>query len=591
MGSDCLSPRPNILTSVSTKKVKQPLSVTHPELAKEADGWDPSAVFAGTHSKLNWKCTKGHIWIAAVQDRSRRGDGCPICVGKKVLIGYNDLATLNPDVASEADGWDPKTVTIGSSRKFQWICPKGHTWVASVVSRTNGSKCSVCKGRQTQVGFNDLESFFPKIAQEADGWDPKTVTPGSGKKLGWKCEFGHKWKAIVHSRTSRNLGCPYCSNQSVLIGYNDFATTHPELLDQLVNSDGTDFVAGSTSKTLEWKCNLGHQFKMKPQERTVRGYGCPICSGRQVLAGFNDLKTTHPNIAVEAYGFDPETLTAGSNTKVNWKCSSGHIYKASPHQRTGLSSGCAVCSGDQINIGVNDLETTDPDIALEAFDWDPKTVTRSSNKKRVWKCRFGHIWTTSVNSRTNMKSGCPVCDGRGLLSGFNDLLTRFPDVAAEADGWDPALVLSGTHKKYKWICAEGHKWSAPIKDRTSRGDGCPSCAKFGFDNNKVAWIYFLEHETWGLFQIGITNHLKNRLNDHKRLGWEVVEISDPMEGFLAKEWEKSILDFLTGSGIELGNPKIAGTYSGYTETWYQRDLPVKSIKELMRLTEEFERDV
>jgi len=340
---------------VPTKKEKQPLSVTHPALAKEADGWDPSLVAAGSHSKLNWKCNKGHIWLAALQDRSRRGDGCPICIGKKVLIGYNDLATLNPEVASEADGWDPTTVTIGSSRKFQWICSKSHTWVASVVSRTNGSKCSVCNGRQIEVGFNDLETKFPKIAQEADGWDPKTVTIGSGKKLGWNCEFGHKWEAAVNSRTSRNFGCPYCSNQSVLIGYNDFATTHPELLDQLINSDGTDFVAGSTTKNLEWKCNLGHQFKMRPQERTVKGYGCPICSGRQVLAGFNDLKTTHPNIAVEAYRFDPETLTAGSNTSVEWKCLNGHIFKAPPHQRTGRSSGCAVCSGDQINIGVNDF--------------------------------------------------------------------------------------------------------------------------------------------------------------------------------------------------------------------------------------------
>jgi hypothetical protein len=187
-----------------------------------------------------------------------------------------------------------------------------------------------------------------------------------------------------------------------------------------------------------------------------------------------------------------------------------------------------------------------------------------------------------------MQSGCPVCAGRGLLSGFNDVLTLFPEIAAQADGWDPSLVLSGTHKKYQWKCAEGHKWSSVVKDRTSRGDGCPSCSKFGFDNNKEAWIYLLEHENWGLLQIGITNHLKNRLNDHKRLGWEVVEISNSMDGLLAKEWEKSILSFLRDSGVELGNPDIAGNYSGYTETWYKRDLNITSIKELMRMTEKFE---
>jgi hypothetical protein len=33
---------------VPTKKEKQPLSVTHPELAKVADGWDSSSVTFGS---------------------------------------------------------------------------------------------------------------------------------------------------------------------------------------------------------------------------------------------------------------------------------------------------------------------------------------------------------------------------------------------------------------------------------------------------------------------------------------------------------------------------------------------------------------
>ena len=129
-----------------------------------------------------------------------------------------------------------------------------------------------------------------------------------------------------------------------------------------------------------------------------------------------------------------------------------------------------------------------------------------------------------------------------------------------------------------------------MKDRTFRGDGCPSCSKFGFDNNSDAWIYLLEHQAWGLLQIGITNHLKNRLADHKRLGWEVIEISNSMEGIMARSWEKGILEFLRDTGIKLGDSKIAGTYSGYTETWRSSDFQVTSIKELMRLTKEFEQE-
>ncbi len=434
-----------------------------------------------------------------------------------------------------------------------------------------------------------LSVTHPELAKEADGWDPSSVDSSASLRVNWKCSLGHKWVTKLNYRVSRNSNCPYCSNQKVWVGFNDFATTHPHLLKELVSSDGTNFVAGSMTIVCKWKCPLGHIYEARPQYRTVRNQGCPFCSGRKVFSGFNDLATTFPQLASEAFNFDPTTLTAGSNVKVEWQCSLGHIFKAAPHLRTGNNnSGCSVCSGDQINIGVNDFETTDPDLAIEAFNWDPKTVTRSSNKKREWKCKLGHIWTASLNSRTNMQSGCPVCAGRGLLSGFNDVLTLFPEIAAQADGWDPSLVLSGTHKKYQWKCAEGHKWSSVVKDRTSRGDGCPSCSKFGFDNNKEAWIYLLEHENWGLLQIGITNHLKNRLNDHKRLGWEVVEISNSMDGLLAKEWEKSILSFLRDSGVELGNPDIAGNYSGYTETWYKRDLNITSIKELMRMTEKFE---
>ena len=78
-----------------TKKEKPPLSVTHPELAKEADGWDPSQVTAGTGKKFKWKCFLGHIWETTPAHRLR-GQGCPYCGNRKVLIGFNDLKTTHP---------------------------------------------------------------------------------------------------------------------------------------------------------------------------------------------------------------------------------------------------------------------------------------------------------------------------------------------------------------------------------------------------------------------------------------------------------------------------------------------------------------
>ena len=34
--------------------------------------------------------------------------------------GVNDLATLHPELAAEADGWDPSEVRAGSGKKLRW---------------------------------------------------------------------------------------------------------------------------------------------------------------------------------------------------------------------------------------------------------------------------------------------------------------------------------------------------------------------------------------------------------------------------------------------------------------------------------------
>jgi hypothetical protein len=45
---------------------------------------------------------------------------------------------------------------------------------------------------------------------------------------------------------------------------------------------------------------------------------------------------------------------------------------------------------------------------------------------------------------------------------------------------------------------------------------------------------------------------------------------------------------LRTKGADIGNSQIAGKFDGYSEAWSKTTFEVKSIKELMRLTEEFE---
>jgi hypothetical protein len=91
-----------------------------------------------------------------------------------------------------------------------------------------------------------------------------------------------------------------------------------------------------------------------------------------------------------------------------------------------------------------------------------------------------------------------------------------------------------------------------------------------------------------MFQIGITNVLQVRLDKHKRLQWELIDVRGPMDGLLAKEIESSILAMLKAKSADLSNAEIAGKFDGYSEAWSKSTFEAKSIKELMRLTEEFE---
>lgn len=126
----------------------------HPELLPK---WNytkntisPTEVVSGSSIKVWWICEKGHEWIASVGHVSTRGCNCPFCTNKKILAGYNDLATVNPELAKE---WDygkngdmkPTTIGAGSSKKAWWICSKcGNGWEAVIVSRNKGTGCPAC---------------------------------------------------------------------------------------------------------------------------------------------------------------------------------------------------------------------------------------------------------------------------------------------------------------------------------------------------------------------------------------------------------------------------------------------------------------
>jgi hypothetical protein len=283
------------------------------------------------------------------------------------------------------------------------------------------------------VKRRSLAETHPELAAQADGWDPTAIGRGSQSIVNWLDEYGHRWPARVSSR-AEGRGCPYCAGHLPLVGVNDLATTHPAMAAEAHGWDPSTMSPGS-HRRVAWRCARGHQWTIAVMDR-VRSRGCSVCSGWKVLAGFNDLTVTNPDVAAQADGWDPSTVTAGSSKVCRWRCALGHSWQARVSHRTN-GSGCPTCAGRFVEPGNNDLATTHPELAAEADSWDPRTVSAGSGKNAACRCSEGHSWTARIGSRAGDGIGCPTCAGRKLEPGVNDLATTHPQIAKEADGWDP----------------------------------------------------------------------------------------------------------------------------------------------------------
>ena len=200
---------------------------------------------------------------------------------------------------------------------------------------------------------------YPDIAAT---WSPKNdctpydVWPTTNKpKFLWVCEKHGEYPMACFNRI-KPTGCPECWEEmrsgvlrtpkyerSLDYLYPKIASEFSDINDR----DASEVYAGSAIEYW-WICSLGHHYLKSVNKRTKRGYKCPYCTGKQVLKGFNDLLTTHPQLC-EEWDYEkntlrPDEVNKGSHKKVWWKCKEGHSWKVMIKERAGShKTGCSEC--------------------------------------------------------------------------------------------------------------------------------------------------------------------------------------------------------------------------------------------------------
>lgn len=388
----------------------------------------------GSKKKIWWNCPKDprHVWDAQINARTVDGKGCLVCAGYRVMAGINDLASLNPTLASQwhpskNDDVHPVHVSPTTNKKAWWQClfDARHEWEASIKDRHYGSGCPVCVNKLIIKGVNDFATHHPELLGE---WNhelnssltPYTVSPSSAKKIWWNCpkDDRHIYLMSLNDRHNSH-GCTVCSGRYIIPGVNDAATFYPELISEWHPTRNGKLriseVAPMSSKPAWWLCrtNPTHEWQVPIVQRTNQSQGCPICDGKKIVPGLNDLATHNPDLASQWHptsnnGIQPDSVAPFSATKYWWKCEQtghhgSHVWEASPNNRNGgkniISTGCPKCIVYKTENAFRDLFNSMT--SLEFVDgrvpvkWNKRNFTQIDilNEKNKLCIEYDGLWS------------------------------------------------------------------------------------------------------------------------------------------------------------------------------------------------------
>ena len=372
------------------------LQTVNPELARQwhptkNGNLTPTQIAAKSNKKVWWLFpyddpnTGKHFefeWQAIISSRNA-GLGCPFISGKAVWEGFNDLQTVNSELArqwhpTKNGDLKPTQVTANSSKMAWWILsydvpldyPVKHLrdkhfdfeWQAKIQSRNNDRGCPYLSRQAVWEGFNDLQTVNPELARQ---WHPTKngdlkptqITANSNKMAWWILSydvpldypvkhlmgkhFDFEWQARIRDRNN-GTNCPYLIGQAVWTGFNDLVTVNPELARQWHPTKNGDLkptqVTANSNKMAWWTLSYdvpldypvkhlrGKHFDFEWQAKVHdrnKGYGCPYLNGRAVWEGFNDLQTVNPELAAQWHptkngNLKPTQVPTGSGRKVWW---------------------------------------------------------------------------------------------------------------------------------------------------------------------------------------------------------------------------------------------------------------------------------
>jgi hypothetical protein len=503
------------------------------ELARLQNGECLSTAYINYHTRLTWKCSKGHIF-ETTPTQVKKGRWCRECGEKRAGLSRR---TSMEEIYAIASKYNGKCLSenYNPPEKLKWECELGHIWDAGLDSVKAGHWCPFCGWMKRDRKPVSLEEMR-KLAANHGGKCLSEFYVNTDSKLKWMCEKGHIWEAIP-SAIKKGHWCPICAGQE---------KPKLEQLQKIAYDRGGKYLSKhyqDNHTKLEWQCAEGHIFFANYSNISL-GQWCPECSagvGERICRVFFEqiFSKTFPKSRppwltnqdgnqMELDGYCVELALAfehqgrqhhkqhdyfyssenqfikrqSDDKRKKSLCAENNIVLIEvpeiPYELSILKVQTFIldnCQANGVPIPEN-AENKKVDISA-AYNPTAKEKMRliieaasvhggiclsekysGNHVKLRFVCQNNHKWETTpiVVLKGHW---CPKC--RDIQQGIKRRLTitEMNQLALKHDGRCLSTEYINANEHLLWECSEGHQWKA-IPNSIKRGSWCPICAKERF---------------------------------------------------------------------------------------------------------------
>ena len=328
----------------------------------------------------------GHRGV--IKYRSVKGTNSFVCMDCRQLYNREQRGDLPKEIEPY---WSNKnrhsfknTEVLMGSQPFWLICPRcGKEHQKGYRSlKISGAYCEQC-GRSMAAAekSGSLKKMFPVQSVMWDKGNNKISSDSVSIYADLKGTFvcnginndlpDHSFVATVSNVVAcwkqGNLGCPVCAGRKVVKGVNDFESRYPQFAkywDYELNDEKPWEVNYNSEKNYHFICDKGHKFMRDPchMRRGMSGNGCPVCRGRRIIEGSNDLLSQRPDVAgnwvSELNDLAVNEVTVRSNQYAYFRCSSkrcNNIFREKICAVTSTNGLCPDCRNRTYSDAEKDL--------------------------------------------------------------------------------------------------------------------------------------------------------------------------------------------------------------------------------------------